>query len=198
MGGYYIHISQHYFPCAQTMTKKKPGNDDDDLFRRLMADVKPLATPARITPSKPPVSPHPKRRELPPSTTHHFVERQGIDNVAADEQLSFSHDGPQRRLLQHLRRGEIPRESRLDLHGQTIAEAGTALDEFLRNAQRNRHRCVLIVHGKGHRSPSGQPVLKAQLNRWLRDAPIVLAFHSARARDGGSGALYVLLRRDAN
>ena len=62
------------------------------------------------------------------------------------------------------------------------------------------HRCVLIVHGRGHNSKDHTPVLKERLKSWLaRGAAarkVVLAFTTARPCDGGAGALYVLLRRD--
>ncbi len=176
------------------MTKKKSaGNNDEDLFRQLMSDVKPLAAEPRITPVKAHVSPHPKARSHDQRPATYFVERKNVTATTADELLHFSRDGLQRRRLQRLQQGEISAESKLDLHGHTITEAGLALNDFLQNAQQAGRRCVLIIHGKGYRS--GQPALKTQLNHWLRDEPRVLAFHSAQPRHGGAGALYVLLRR---
>ena len=55
-------------------------------------------------------------------------------------------------------------------------------------------RCAHIIHGKGYRSGERQPVLKRKVNYWLRLRPDVLAFCSATPRDGGTGAVYVLLR----
>ncbi len=177
------------------MTKKKTtGNNDEDLFRQLMSDVKPLAAEPRITPVKVTVSPHPKTRDDDQRPATHFIERENVTATTADELLHFSRDGLQQRQLQRLQQGEISAESKLDLHGHTITEAGSALNDFLQDAQQTGRRCVLIVHGKGYRS--GQPVLKTQLNHWLRDEPRVLAFHSAQPRHGGAGALYVLLRRN--
>ena len=179
------------------MTKKKDDSDDGDLFQRLMSGVTPLETEPRIAPRKAYVSPHPKPRDAAQHPATHFVERQNAELIGAEESLNFNRASLQRRRLQRLRRGEIPHEARLDLHGHTIAEAGAALSRFLQDVQQSGRRCVLVVHGKGRRSGTGQPVLKSQLNRWLRDEPSVLAFQSAQPSDGGTGALYVLLRRES-
>jgi DNA-nicking Smr family endonuclease len=81
----------------------------------------------------------------------------------------------------------------------TAEEARVAVDRFLSGAHRAGQRCVLIVHGRGLNSKDQIPVLKHRLTTWLVRgawARLVLAFTSARACDGGAGALYVLLRRD--
>jgi DNA-nicking Smr family endonuclease len=103
------------------------------------------------------------------------------------------------RLLRRLRRGDFAWQAHLDLHGLTAAEAREAVDRFLAGAVRAGHRCVLLVHGRGRNSKDQTPVLKERLKVWLargRAARLVLAFTTARACDGGAGALYVLLRRD--
>lgn len=174
-------------------------NDDKDLFRQMMADVKPLSkkksAAADITEQKPRPAPKPRPplAEAPPRNG--FIAREQVADVAAEEHLFFARGGLQQRLLRRLKRGDLRPEARLDLHGRTIAEAGTLLSAFLADAQTSGLRCVSVIHGKGHRSTDGRPALKTQLNQWLRDTPAVLAFSSAQARDGGMGALYVLLRR---
>jgi DNA-nicking Smr family endonuclease len=85
----------------------------------------------------------------------------------------------------------------LDLHGLTAAHAQAILREFLADCRLRRVRCARIIHGKGARSPDRQPVLKRKLNYWLRLRPEVLAFCSTPRHDGGTGALYVLLRNPA-
>lgn len=103
------------------------------------------------------------------------------------------------RLVRRLRRGEFAWQAHLDLHGMTADEARVAVEGFLVRAQRAGNRCVLIVHGRGLNSKDQEPVLKERLKTWLartRLAAFVLAFATARACDGGAGALYVLLRRD--
>jgi DNA-nicking Smr family endonuclease len=103
------------------------------------------------------------------------------------------------RVLRRLRRGDYAWQDHLDLHGMTSEAARVAVDRFLAEAVSAGHRCVLIVHGRGHNSKDQTPVLKERLKSWLargRAARTVLAFTSARPYDGGAGALYVLLRRD--
>lgn len=110
----------------------------------------------------------------------------GVDGWAA---------GFDRRRLRGLRRGEVEPEVELDLHGLTRAAAHRALCSTLRDAIAAGHRCLLIVHGRGHRSESG-PVLREALPAWLGEDPhgsAVLAFAAAESRRGG--ATYVLLRR---
>lgn len=139
--------------------------------------------------------PGPGQEHTEAGTSSEFIERDYVAPVAAEESLFFARPGLQHRLKQRLKRGDIPLDAHLDLHGQTIAEAGDTLAQFLREAQQNGCRCVLVVHGKGQRSQQGKPVLKSQVNHWLRQHDAVLGFCSAQARHGGSGALYVLLRR---
>jgi len=81
----------------------------------------------------------------------------------------------------------------LDLHGLRRDEAREALGGFIRTAQQNGHRCLRVVHGKGHGSPGRQPVLKAKVQRWLAQRQEVIAFAQASGPQGGAGALIVLL-----
>jgi len=117
--------------------------------------------------------------------------------VETGEFLLFTRPGVQKRVLAELQRGRIEVEIELDLHGLTAAYAERVLDEFLNDCTRRGVRCALIVHGKGYRSEGRQPVLKRKVNYWLRLYDQVLAFCSATRRDGGTGALYLLLRNPA-
>jgi len=101
------------------------------------------------------------------------------------------------RTLDKLKRGKLRPQARLDLHGMTQNEAHRALVSFMADAQAEGKRCVLVVTGRGRLSEGGG-VLRNQTPNWL-NAPAIrsrlLAFATAQPRDGGSGALYVLLRR---
>jgi DNA-nicking Smr family endonuclease len=105
--------------------------------------------------------------------------------------------GVDKRLAERLKRGQLPLEGMLDLHGLTQEEAHRQLDGFLAHAAHGGRRCVLVITGKGvWRSDSG--ILKEMVPRWLNEAPNrarVLAIANAQPRHGGSGALYVLLKR---
>jgi DNA-nicking Smr family endonuclease len=99
--------------------------------------------------------------------------------------------------LRRLRRGEVEVERDLDLHGETAREARAQVAAALRAAYDAGERCLRVVHGRGLHSP-GAPVLKDALLDWLAEPPLaalVLAFASAPPREGGAGALLVLLRR---
>ncbi len=181
------------------MSKKNPDNDDD-LFRQMMSDVKPLSNKKSAKQRVPPnrVRPSPKQRtsDTQNTTTTGFVPRDHVPDVAPEESLFFARPGLQHRLLRQFKRGDLRPEDQLDLHGCTLAEAATLLTHFLDSAHHANQRCVCIIHGKGHRSTGGRPVLKTQVNQWLRDVPSVLAFSSAQVRDGGMGTVYVLLKRN--
>lgn len=113
--------------------------------------------------------------------------------VQSNTILSYSVPGiPKKRFLA-LKKGLIPWEGRLDLHGLNTENARTALITFLQAEVYAKKRCVLIIHGKGGQH-STLPIIKNCMNRWLPQIPEVLAFHSALPKDGGSGALYVLLK----
>jgi DNA-nicking Smr family endonuclease len=103
------------------------------------------------------------------------------------------------RLVTRLRRGEFAVQAHIDLHGMIQADAKLALEEFIVGSVRKGLRTVLVVHGRGLRSPGGMPVLKHAAAQWLSHGHMggyVLAFATARPADGGAGAMYVLLRRD--
>jgi DNA-nicking Smr family endonuclease len=82
----------------------------------------------------------------------------------------------------------------LDLHGQSGAEASEKLRQFIHQSQFSGKQAVRVVHGKGYGSVGRQPVLKSVVNQVLQQLPSVLAFCSAKERDGGTGAVDVLLR----
>lgn len=156
--------------------------------------MKPLAGD-HTAPARPQPAPSRRATPEPPTPSSGFVVRDHAPTVDPDEELFYARSGPQHKLLRRLKRGELPVEASLDLHGRTLAEAGDLLANFLQSSTDHGHRCVIVVHGKGHRSEAGRGVLKSQVNHWLRDYPAVLAFCSAQPRDGGSGAVYILLQR---
>ncbi len=111
------------------------------------------------------------------------------------DELRFVRPGVGRRVFRNLRRGHYRVQEELDLHGLFAHEARSALVEFLNAARIDRHLCVRVVHGKGLRSRQQGPVLKGLVDHWLRQRDEVLAFCSAVPADGGTGAVYVLLKR---
>jgi len=102
------------------------------------------------------------------------------------------------RSLRRLRRGRLPIDARLDLHGMGVREARAQLELFLRTMRRRGERCVLVIHGKGQHSPLGTGILRGEIAAWLSQgisSEHVAAFATAGEPDGGEGAVYVLLRR---
>ncbi len=97
---------------------------------------------------------------------------------------------------ERLAKGRMAIEGRLDLHGLTEAEAHGALNRFLVMSRSLGRRCVLVITGKG---VAGKGVLRTALPRWLNTPdmrPLVLSVTEAQPKDGGSGAFYVLLKRN--
>ncbi len=187
-----------------TPVAKPPAPPDGAmLFQHAMADVRPLDPRARERVAQPvPASParavtHPDAEALA-----ELCDLVGgtapFDISDSDEHIEGAIVGLDPRLLRRLRKGEFAYQAYLDLHGLTADEARPAVDDFLTRALQAGKRCVLIVHGRGRNSKDQIPVLKTRLTTWLARghwSRVILAFSSARAYDGGVGALYVLLRR---
>ncbi len=181
-------------------TKKPISDDERDLFRAAVADVRPLNSdrlPVEVTPP----APVPAMRQAD--------ERQVLRDMLSDgepddelvetgDELLFSRPGLQHGVMRKLRRGQYSIGAELDLHGMTVAEARPRLAAFLHEMQLHHVRCVRIIHGKGHGSRQRRPVLKGKVSHWLQQRDEVLAFCSARSVDGGTGAVYVLLKSPAD
>lgn len=179
--------------------KNKPliSDEERELFRASVPGVKPLPQ-TKPAPEKPPrqkitqLLRRPKMVEEPPLP---LLEDINLEPVLSEDFLSFAKSGLQHRVLQKLRRGEIPLNAEIDLHGMTVNLAQQALEQFFGQAQQQKWRCVCIIHGKGARGENSKPILKNKVNQWLRSYAGVLAFCSAKPADGGVGAVYVLLKR---
>ncbi|RKZ87471.1 MAG: DNA mismatch repair protein MutS [Candidatus Parabeggiatoa sp. nov. 1] len=175
---------------------KQKNKIESALFRKAMLGVKPL-TCDKVPPTKPRLSPIPKQRQKDDALVCEEMLSDNYDpaNVETGEELLFVRPGIQRSVLTKLRRGQFSIKAELDLHGMIVRVAQVEVANFLRDCQNRNVRCARIVHGKGYGSWQKQPVLKNQLNNWLRQRDDVLAFCSARQVDGGTGAVYVLIKR---
>lgn len=171
--------------------------EDSELFRSAVGAVEPVQTPARIRADTP--RPEPQPYQTRRAEAEVLQEMASGDMTMADvetgEELSYMRPGIQTQVFKRLRRGQFIVEAELDLHGLTTALARRELNEFLAACRHYNRRCIRIIHGKGRGSPDGRPVLKIHVNHWLRLCDDVLAFCSARPVDGGTGAIYVLLRQ---
>ncbi len=175
-----------------------PPTDDALAFRAAVRDVKPLEQkplPEGL------IKAGPRRRRKPAPVLDEIdiamplIASAAVDEaVAGGDELTFRRAGVRTQVLRQLRRGLIPVDDELDLHGLSQAAARDRLADFLASRREAGCRCVRIIHGKGYRSGARGPLLKIAVNLWLRRHPDVMAFTSARPIDGGTGAVYVLLR----
>ena len=117
--------------------------------------------------------------------------------LLTDDGLSFRRTGVGQDVVTRLRRGHWAIQAELDLHGLRRDEARDTLAAFVRVAVQRGHRCLRVVHGKGHGSPGREPVLKGKVQRWLGQRNEVIAFAQASGPQGGAGALIVLLAGSA-
>jgi DNA-nicking Smr family endonuclease len=180
------------------MAKKRDiSAEDHALFRASVEGVTPLP-PQQVIPHAPP-APAPRLRrqdeEATPLIDNMLSDALAPTELESGEELLFSRSGLQHNVLRKLRRGHYHLDAELDLHGLRVEEARQALSHFLHHCLQEKRQCVRIIHGKGHSSQQNLPVLKVKVNHWLRQRSEVLAFCSARPADGGSGAIYVLLKR---
>ena len=189
------------------MAKRRPSDRiagaeavaDAEAFRAAVRDVTPFAhTPAAAGLVQP--KPNPRRRKAAASAMHSLDEIMPLvgsslaHEVTGEGALSFQRAGVRTQVMRRLRRGLYPIDDELDLHGLSQSAARNELADFIARSRGRGCRCVRIIHGKGYRSGARGPVLKAAVNLWLRLHLDVRAFVSARAIDGGTGAMYVLLR----
>lgn len=173
-------------------------DDELSLFLQEVADVRPLRSDHLAPPAgnNPPTEAQLARR-LAASADPQSLDPLGMEGIAQLDPhniVGFKRDGVQEGVYKKLRLGKYELQGCLDLHQKTLNEARTALVQFIRDCEQRDIRCLLILHGKGERStPRAQ--LKSHVSAWLPQLPEVMAIHSAERRHGGSGALYVLLRK---
>ncbi|MBI3770963.1 MAG: Smr/MutS family protein [Deltaproteobacteria bacterium] len=176
--------------------------DDHAFFERAMADVRRLQVDGRV--DAPPPALHVRRAPVSEEAEalvalSDLVAGTGAFDVSdSAEYVEGAVVGLDPRILRRLRRGEFAYQAYVDLHGMSAAAARLAVERFICDAFASGNRAVLVVHGRGRNSKDNVPVLKERLKSWLargRIGRVVLAFSSARPADGGTGALYVLLRR---
>ncbi|HXX47397.1 MAG TPA: Smr/MutS family protein [Myxococcota bacterium] len=175
-------------------------DDDDALFAEAVAGVVRLEQTRRApTPVyRDPVPLSEREREVIRELDALVSGESPFDPRHSEEFQNGCVPGLDPRVLRRLRKGEFTPQADLDLHGCDAATARRLVEEFVVAAHARGLRCLRIVHGRGNRSPNGEPVLRPSLPRWLARGParwIVLAYTSAPPTDGGTGATYVLLRR---
>jgi DNA-nicking Smr family endonuclease len=185
---------------ASPLTPHMDGISEDELFEHSMKDVIPLrwnSVPVRGW--------HPieikNQSQQEESGIHLLLEfvqgRTAIDLETTGEYVEGAPHPKGKFLLRHLRSGHYAVEANLDLHGLSIREARALFEAFFKDSLHRSLGCVRIVHGRGHHSKDGHPVLKQNLQRWLQSRRFsrhVVAYASAQPHDGGCGAIYILLK----
>jgi DNA-nicking Smr family endonuclease len=173
-------------------------------FLEAMRDVEPLKGPKKKIMPSPDINIWPSH-PAPDDELEAMAHLSDLVSGAAELDITFSDEyiegavrGFDRRLMGRLKRGQFPVQDYIDLHGLTKQEAEARIHAFLRESYGLGLRCVLVVHGRGLNSEDNIPVLKERLPVWLSRGPIrkiVLAFSTAMPYDGGTGAIYILLKR---
>jgi DNA-nicking Smr family endonuclease len=184
---------------AKTRRGKPPADvadgaraSDEDVFAREMFDVVRLQPDARgrLARRSPKDGGEVNARAaaiVPPAAETASQEDGALD--------AFAVPGVDRREIRKLKRGDYPPGRHTDLHGLSGDDACARVARFLENSRHGGHRCVCIVHGRGLHSAGRAPVLRTRVREYLRSHRVVLAYADAPAADGGSGAVYVLLRK---
>lgn len=169
---------------------------DVQLFREAIGPVRTLKAPEVADLPLPKPVPEPRQQQADEARVIEELLISPLTDVDIDgtEALAYLRDGASPKLLRQLKRGQYAVQAEIDLHLMRQHEAQQALSRFLAEARDHGCLSVRIIHGKGRSSDRG-PVLKALCDRWLRQRADVIAFCSAAPREGGTGAVLVLLAR---
>jgi DNA-nicking Smr family endonuclease len=169
--------------------------EDAHLWRHVVRNVNPFHAPRHPTED---AVPEPPPAETKKPSVHRPRELAAVAPPASQPALTVGKVvDMDRRTARRLKRGELPVDGRIDLHGLTLDQAQGALVSYIRNAHNRGARCVVVVTGKG-KGGEGTGKIRRETPYWLNQTalrPLVLAVTEARTHDGGAGAFYVLLKR---
>ena len=193
-------LQQRERAAAEALARERAARAAAERARQLFAltvgPVHPLPAANLADLDVPRPAPVPRQRELDEAAALREAWSDEVDVeslLLTDDGLSFRRPDVSPDVATKLRRGHWSIQGQIDLHGLRREEARDELAQFLRDSKRRGHRCLRVVHGKGHGSPGRQPVLKGKVQRWLAQSAEVLAFAQASGPQGGAGALIVLL-----
>ena len=178
------------------MSKKKRPIKPDGSFADMLDGVKILDSTDKVVHNKPKPRPVPQQaaQDEKKIMQELLVSTAEYEDMQPGDSLSYVQPGIQKQVFRKLKRGQYAIEAELDLHGLTRDEAQQQLNEFIAEVRDRGIRCIRIIHGKGYGSSNQGPVIKPLVNQWLRQRDEILAFCSARPVDGGTGAVYVLVK----
>ena len=191
-------------PANQLSPKLQRAPDENQYFLEAMSDVKPfLKNKSRTAPAR-----NLNKRPVPPARNDELEVMAHLSDLVSgntemditfsDEYIEGCIHGISQKIMKKLKKGQFPIQDYIDLHGLTKQQAEISMRDFLLKSQQLGLRCVLVVHGRGLNSENHIPVLKERLPIWLTRGPVkrfVMAFSTAMPYDGGTGAIYILLRK---
>ena len=174
------------------------SQDDFELFQQMMGDVKPLHNDtAELKKTHQVSQAQLAKREAAIWLNGDNPEQLSVDHapmIKPDDVIEFKRDGVQDGVYRKLRLGKYPIQARLDLHRKTLKEARDEVVHFLQQCMKMDIRTVVIVHGRGERS-NPPALMKSYVAQWLTQIKDVQCAHSAQRFHGGTGAVYILLRK---
>ena len=176
------------------MCANNKKTSDKDLFNKAMQGVKHLREDDKVyhrTETKLTAKSLPKPEFFVPLADCMYETKINQDTI-----LSYMDPGVQNKVVQRLRNGKFTIEGSLDLHGVNLEQARSELYAFLLNSYNKNKRCILLIHGQGGKYEGYKPVIKSHVSYWLSQLDFVMGFYTALPKDGGSGSLYILLRRN--
>ena len=170
---------------------------ESDLFQEMMMDV------VRI---KNDTAEHKKTHQV---TDSHLAKQQAATVVTdinsdylsidfapmiqPDATISFKRDGIQHSVFRRFKLGQYPVQAELDLHKKTLTEARDDVLTFIKECQQLNIKVAMIIHGKGAYS-TPPALIKSHLANWLTQLSEINCAHSAQPFDGGTGAVYIMLK----
>lgn len=172
---------------------------DDTRFDQVMADVTPLKVAERVAVvaggrQTPGLERRRRAAAAEAAVDANFLSIDHVPPVGPYDIVGFVRPGVQHGVYGKLRRGRYEPQATLDLHRRSAEQARRELWQFVEDCSECQLRTVMVLHGKGDRSPQAG-VLKSYVCHWCTLMPQVLAYHSAQPYHGGAGALYVLLKK---
>ncbi|MCE7600369.1 DNA endonuclease SmrA [Vibrio fluvialis] len=177
------------------------SQDDFDLFQQMMGDVKPFKhDTAELKKNYSVSEAQLAKRQAAVSLSDGDPDYLSIDHapmIKPDDLIEFKRDGVQDGVYRKLRLGKYPIQARLDLHRKTLKEARDEVVSFLKQCMTMDIRTVMIVHGRGEKS-NPPALMKSFVANWLSQIQDVQCAHSAQRFHGGSGAVYILLKKSAD
>jgi DNA-nicking Smr family endonuclease len=172
--------------------------DGEDLFRQMMGDVIPLKQDTTNHPNKSAVTEAQLARQAAAvkesEQLNNYLSLDNAPMLKPDDLIEYKKDGVQDGVYKKLRLGKYPIQARLDLHKKSLKQCRNEVVDFVKRCLSMDIRTVIIIHGKGHKS-NPPALVKSYLAAWLEHIPEVMCAHSALSQHGGTGALYLMLRK---